>query len=311
MREDARAPARCERQQREVGADARTRGWAGVNRLLIVNADDFGLTAASARGILRAHREGIVTSVSVLALGPAVGRTAPWLRDEGGLGVGAHLAVVGEDPPLLSRREIPTLVGRSGRLPLTWSAFLARAVAGRVDPLDVEREFQAQLERLTRDFGLALTHVDTHQHVHLWPPIGRVTVALARRFRIPGVRLPSSRAPGPKGYGIRRLSRALATRIRSSGLATPDGYAGLDEAGALDLPRFLATIDTVACGSARTVEINCHPGEEGDADLARYAWDYRWGAELAALTSPELRDAVARHGFTLGGYRDLPAPARP
>ncbi|HEX7094516.1 MAG TPA: ChbG/HpnK family deacetylase, partial [Acidimicrobiales bacterium] len=85
-------------------------------RLLIVNADDYGLTAAVSAGILRAHRNGIVTSTSVLALAPGFRQSAAWLLDEPSLGVGAHLALVGEDPPLLSAREIPTLVDRRGRL---------------------------------------------------------------------------------------------------------------------------------------------------------------------------------------------------
>lgn len=278
-------------------------------RLLIVTADDYGLTEASARGVLRAHRVGVLSSTSVLALGPAVERTARWLADVPALSVGAHLAVVGEDPPLLTRREIPTLLTRAGRLPLTWAGFLARAAAGLVDPDDVGREFEAQLQRLTGHLGLSLAHVDTHQHLHLWPAVGQVTIELARRWNIPGVRLPSSRSRSPRGQGIRLLSRALRRRIRSAGLATPDGYAGLDEAGALHLPRFLAAVDAVGISTARTAEINCHPGEDGDPDLSRYAWGYRWGAELAALTSRALRDAVARHGFVLGGYRDLPAVA--
>ncbi|MDP9418579.1 MAG: ChbG/HpnK family deacetylase, partial [Actinomycetota bacterium] len=79
-------------------------------RLLIVNADDYGLTAGVSRGILRAHREGIVTSTSVLAVAPGFATTVGWLGESPQLDVGAHLAAVGEDPPLLSAAEIPTLV---------------------------------------------------------------------------------------------------------------------------------------------------------------------------------------------------------
>lgn len=275
-------------------------------RLLIVTADDYGLTEPVARGILRAHREGVVTSTSVLAVGPAIGRTAGWLADHPDLATGAHLALVGEDPPVLTRREVPTLVDRAGRFPLTWWAFLARAVAGRLDPADVERELDAQLQRLTRDHGLRLTHLDTHFHLHLWPPVAEAVVALARRWQIDVVRAPSSAARGLKGYGIRRLSRRLAARLAAGRLVSPGGYRGLDEAGRLTLPRFLATLDRLASTGPLSVEINCHPGEADDPARARYEWNYCWDAELAALTSRELRDAIARHGFRLGGQADLP-----
>lgn len=276
-----------------------------MTRLLIVNADDYGLTPAMDRGILRAHRDGVVSSVSVLAVGPALPRTAAWLTEHPGLGIGAHLALVGEDPPVLSAREIPTLVTKRGRFPLSWRVFLARAAAGRVDPADVEREFAAQLDVLTRHHGLRIGHLDTHQHLHLWPAVAAAVVALARRHGGHAVRLPSSAARGPRGAGIRLLSRRLATRIRTAGLASPAGYGGLDEAGRLTLPRFLATLDRLADTTAATMEINCHPGEPDEETRARYAWGFRWDDELAALTSRELRTAIERHGLRIGGYAEL------
>lgn len=278
-----------------------------MDRLLIVTADDYGLTEAVSRGILRAHRDGVVTSTSVLAVGPAVGRTAGWLADHPDLATGAHLALVGEDPPILTRREVPTLVDRAGRFPVTWWTFLARAAAGRVDPADVDRELEAQLERL-RGLGLRPTYVDTHFHLHLWPPVAQALVAVARRWGIDASRLPTSHAVGPKGYGIRRLSRGLAARLRANGIVAPAGYRGLDEAGRLTLPRFLTALERLAGSGAETVEINCHPGEADGLTRGRYAWNFRWDAELAALTSRELREAVARYGFRLGRHADLPRP---
>ncbi|MEO7555425.1 MAG: ChbG/HpnK family deacetylase, partial [Acidimicrobiales bacterium] len=150
-----------------------------TQRLLIVNADDYGLTEGVSRAVLRAHREGVVTSTSALVLGPAFVATASWLDDVPELGVGAHLAIVGEDPPLLSAREIPSLVDKRGRLRLSWRQLLPRAALGRVDAADVEREMAAQLEALSAAVGASrLTHVDTHQHLHLWPSIGRVVLRL-------------------------------------------------------------------------------------------------------------------------------------
>ena len=84
-------------------------------KLLIVNADDYGLTEGISRGILRGHRDGIITSTSALVRGPAYPTVSGWPADVPSLGVGVHLAAVGEDPPLLSAAEIPTLVGRRGR----------------------------------------------------------------------------------------------------------------------------------------------------------------------------------------------------
>ncbi|MFH9611367.1 ChbG/HpnK family deacetylase [Streptomyces sp. NPDC017448] len=279
-----------------------------TGRLLVVNADDYGLSEGISRGILRAHDAGVVTSVSVLAVGPAVARSVAWLRERPALGVGAHLAVVGEDPPLLSAREVPTLVGRSGSFRPGWRAFMRAAVAGRVDMADVEREFRAQLDRLVDGFGLALSHLDTHQHLHLYPPVARIVARLAAERGIGAVRVPRSAAPGPRGWVIRHWSRALTSRLEVAQLAFPQAYGGLDEAGELTLPRLEALVGTLARGPAGVIEVNCHPGEPTAKDRARYAWGYRWEEELAGLTAPSLRQTLQRLDLRLGSFRDLPSP---
>jgi chitin disaccharide deacetylase len=274
------------------------------SRLLIVNADDFGLTEQVSRGILRAHREGIVTSTSVLALAPGFATAGKWLLEEERLGVGVHLATVGEDPPLLSAAEVPTLVDRRGRLPTSWRVFLARATAGRIDPADLAREFRAQLEA-ARSIGLTVGHLDTHQHLHLWPLVREVVLDLAVEAGITAVRVPRSTTAFP-GAGVNFLAGELARRAAARGLAFPAQAAGVDEAGAMTADRIEAALARLSATGAAAVELSAHPGEHDDPERGRYAWDYRWGDELAALTSETAKAAVARHGFTLATYADLP-----
>ncbi|MSW30042.1 MAG: ChbG/HpnK family deacetylase, partial [Actinobacteria bacterium] len=145
--------------------------------ILIVSADDFGLTARVSEGILEAHGQGVVTSTSVIAVAPAFRSSAKQLRAVSSLGVGAHFTAVGEDPPLLSAREVPSLVDKHGNFWPTWRAFLPRAAAHRIDPDDLRREFAAQLEAITAE-GLVVDHFDTHQHIHLWPSVSRVLLDL-------------------------------------------------------------------------------------------------------------------------------------
>jgi predicted glycoside hydrolase/deacetylase ChbG (UPF0249 family) len=275
------------------------------NRLLIVNADDYGLTIGISRGILDGHRDGIVTSASVLAIGPAYPKVAEWLADEGDLGIGVHLAAVGEDPPLLTAEEIPTLLGRRGRLCPTYGEFVARAASGRVDPADLTREFTAQLQ-LVQELGLPITHLDAHQHLQLWPSVREVVLALAVRFGIPAVRVPRYRSLKPAGIGVTVLGRRLARRAVEVGLHHPLDAVGIECAGCLDADRLPRVLSRLAAGGKRSVELTVHPGEGDDADRARYEWGYRWEDELAALTGRTARDVVARHGFTLATYADLP-----
>jgi predicted glycoside hydrolase/deacetylase ChbG (UPF0249 family) len=276
--------------------------------LLVVNADDYGLTTAGSLAILHAHHHGVVTSTSVLALAPGFRTAARWLRDEPSIGVGAHLAVVGEDRPLLTAREIPTLVDRRGRLPESWRRLLPRLLTKRTDPADIGREFAAQLEAI-RSAGLVVDHLDSHQHVHLWPGIREQVLDLAVRAGVPAVRVTRSSSRSVVGVTVRRLAARLEREARADGLAFPAAAAGLDEAGKLDTATALAAIDRLAAVPVPSVELSAHPGAHEDPDRDRYRWGYRWGDELDALCAPEVRAAIDRHGFRLGTYADLvPAP---
>lgn len=272
--------------------------------LLIVNADDYGLTQAVSTGILRGHRSGVVSSTSVLAVAPAFATTGKWLADEPGLGVGAHLAAVGEDPPLLSAREIPTLVDRKGRLAPNWRAFLQRDMANLVDPADLFREFAAQVDAIA-ELGVAISHLDTHQHLHLWPKVRRVVLDLALAADVPAVRVPRSYRRHPVATGVKRLARTLATRAESVGLCVPDDAAGIDEVGSVDAAGFESALDGFLARGAPSAEIGTHPGEDVDPDRHRYRWGYQWGAELELLTSTRVRRAIDQRGFALGNYHDL------
>ncbi|MGV8977987.1 MAG: ChbG/HpnK family deacetylase [Cellulomonas sp.] len=281
-----------------------------MTRLLIVTADDLGLTAGVNRAIRRAHLDGIVTSTSLLAVGRAFDDATQMLRSTPTLDLGAHLAIVGEDPPLLTAREVPTLVDRHGAFPLSYRTVVARGLAGRVDPDDVRRELTAQLERVL-DVGVPVTHVDTHQHTHLWPTVGAVVTDLAVAHGIGTVRLPRSRARGVVGLGVATLAHRFARIGRRAGLTFTADYAGLDEAGALDAARFAATLGTLATRGAPTAEINTHPSEPDDPDLGRFAWGYRWGDELASLLDPQTRARVDAAGYRLGRFSELHASTEP
>jgi predicted glycoside hydrolase/deacetylase ChbG (UPF0249 family) len=279
--------------------------------LLIVNADDFGLTRGVSHAILRAGEAGVVTSTSALANGSALAACAGALRDSG-LGVGAHLALVGEQGPVLSAREIPTLVDARGRLATGWRPFLGRCASGRVDGGDVRREFSAQIERL-RSHGLTLTHLDTHQNLHLWPSIAAATIDVAHAHDVPAIRVTRSAGWSPIALAVRVFAARLEARARKAAVMFPAATAGFDEAGRLDLARLRSALDRFTRVAATSAELVTHPSEDGDAELDALGWNYRGHDELDALVSTDARRAVERAGFRLGTFADLGAaqPARP
>ena len=275
----------------------------------MVNADDYGLTEGVSRAILHAHRHGIVTSTSVLALAPAFAETVTWLADAPELGCGAHLAAVGEDPPLLSAREIPSLVDRRGHLWSNWKVFLTRAAAGRIDPDDLRREFEAQIEAI-ESAGVTIDHLDSHQNIHLWPMVAEVVTGIGGDRGVRCVRVMRSGGRGVVGVTVRRLGRRFERRLAREGWSWPEASTGLDEAGRLDEAAMIRALERLASSGASSAELATHPGEADDPARHRYRWEYQWGDELAALCSERVARTVADCGFRLGRFSDL-APVNP
>jgi chitin disaccharide deacetylase len=274
--------------------------------LLIVNADDYGLTEGVSSAILDAHRNGIVTSTSVLALAPGFGSTVEWLADAPDLGTGAHLALVGEDPPLLSAAEVPTLVDGHGKLRLSWRQFLPLAAAGRVDPDDIRREFAAQFEAI-QSAGVRVDHFDTHQNLHLWPSVRDAIFELGDAHDIRVMRVTRSKARSVVGVVVQRLAGELEQRCDDRGWTYAAASTGLDEAGGLDESGMISALFRLSATGARTAELASHPGSPDDSALDRYRWNYHWADEYEALRSPSVFAAIDELGWRRGTFSDLVA----
>jgi len=275
------------------------------NRLLIVNADDYGLSVRTSHTIVELHEVGVVTSTSALVLAPGFAPTARLIAGHPTLGVGVHLCLVGPDPAVLSAREIPTLVGRGGRLAPSWHWLVPRLLAGRVDPADVERELAAQVE-VALAHGLRPTHLDSHQHLHLWPGISTATVNVARRFAIPAVRCPESRSWKTERPPVSVMSALLRRELAAAGLATTERFAGLDESGRAVAHLFDRVMGRVPSNVA-SFEFGVHPSVDGDPERARYRWRHRGTDEAVGLGRCGLRARLETAGWRLGTFADLAA----
>jgi len=241
---------------------------------LIVNADDFGLTSGVNRAILELHGAGVLTSASLMARAAASADAIAMAHATPSLGVGCHLVLVDGDP-VLPPHKIPTLVDRvTGRFHATLDAFLRRLLTGRILAAEIEAESAAQLSLLEAE-GLALTHIDTHKHVHMFPAVLRPVLRAAasiQRIRNPFEPEWSLYAtPGApwlrraQVHWLRRLRPAFGRIVDSAGFATTDGAIGILATGTLDA----ATVDSVLRNMPHgTWELVTHPGYN-DGDLAR------------------------------------------
>jgi hopanoid biosynthesis associated protein HpnK len=294
-------------------------------RRLIVNADDFGFTAGVNRAIVEAHTRGIVTSSTLMANGRAFEDAVRLATTVPRLSVGCHVVLI-DGEPVLDAAHLPTLaVADSGgaRFRDGLKSFAFRAMAGRLDPGEIEAEARAQIRKL-QAAGIDVSHVDTHKHTHLFPAVLRPLLRAARACGVHAVRNPfGPRTPLKSSellkrpnlwtrYAEVRILRILASKFRDTaqreGMATPDGTLGIVVTGELDERLFRAMAEIIPEG---TWEFVCHPGYN-DADLESASTRLRESreTELRVLTMPEARKLLLNRGIELISYRGL-QPARP
>jgi predicted glycoside hydrolase/deacetylase ChbG (UPF0249 family) len=240
---------------------------------LIVTADDVGLHRGMTEGAIRAHRNGIVTACSVVANGVAFDDAIERLRDVPSLEVGVHLTLV----------EERSLTGMP--FPKSYISF----VLGRKNLVAIERELRAQIERVLAT-GLRVTHLNGHQHLHMWLPVFAITLRLAKEYGIGYVRVVRDR--GGRGGIVRRASIAVLNHL--AGRSTRDRTIGVMEAGHLTADRIIDLLRFVD----GTTELVTHPGIGVDVYPK---WRYAWDAETEALCDPRVRRAIADDGIELVG----------
>jgi len=264
-----------------------------VSFRLIVNADDFGFTHDVNEGIIDAHRNGILTATTLMANGDAFENAVTLARENPSLDVGCHLVLVQGRSVADRDRELPTSVTE-----------LARALFQR--KLPVYEELLAQVRRIVRA-GIRPTHLDTHKHTHLLPPVLDAVARLAHEFRIPWVRRPFD-------FGIDRAARitksavAVGMRVTRPRFAralkeirTTDHFAGFQITGTLREANLIATLERLPEG---LTEFMCHPGKLGpELRAARTRLKESRELELAALKSLAVRDVISRRGIELVNYR--------
>ena len=160
-------------------------------RRLIINADDFGLTTGINRGIIEAHQHGIITSTTLMANAPAFGAAVAKAAALPSLAVGCHVVLL-DGKPLLPVSEITSLVAgasNGSNFPNGLAGFAARALAGRINPEQVEAEATAQIRKI-QAAGISVSHFDSHKHTHMFPAILRPLLKAARACGISALRNP-------------------------------------------------------------------------------------------------------------------------
>ena len=283
-------------------------------RRLIINADDFGLTSGVNHGILESHRNGVVTSATLMACGAGFEEAAAAATQAPKLSVGCHVVLV-DGSPVLSAAQVSSLAITSSatRFREGLISFAYLATIGRLDQEQIEKEVTAQIRKL-QAAGITVSHLDSHKHTHMFPVVLRGMLRAAEHCGVRAIRNPfeplvfASLGSWKRQFQLRVLRRCRASfrnELAKTGMVTPDGCVGIAATGGLTLAAFQALIENLPEG---TWEFVTHPGYN-DAELSEVKTRLRGSREreLAILTSSEVKELLHRRGVELISYWDLAA----
>jgi hopanoid biosynthesis associated protein HpnK len=278
-------------------------------RRLIVTADDFGRDIAINEAVEIACRDGILTSASLMVAAPAAADAVARAHQLPRLRVGLHLVLI-DGCPILPPEVIDGLVGREGRFRDNQIGVALRYFFVPGMRALLAAEIRAQFEAF-RATGLALDHVNAHQHLHLHPTVARLIVEIGRDYGMRAVRVPAEPEdvlrrsfPGER-YRVpfyRPAAAGLRRRLRRAGLTTNDQVFGIAWSGAMIEERLLGLLPHLPPGLS---ELYCHPATRTTDALAAAMPGYRHAEELAALISPRVNQRIAELGINIIGYGDL------
>jgi len=278
-----------------------------TRKQLIVTGDDFGAAVSVNEAIELAHRAGILNTTCLLVGGLAADDAVGRAKRMPNLRVGLHVAVT-DARPVLDPSRIPLLVDADGQLPKTLFRSGVRFFANRAVQAQLAAEIRAQFEAFAAT-GLALDHVNGHNHMHIHPTVLGLMLDIGRDFGMRAMRLPYEPF-GPSwrsshdqtfvrlslGVGLQPMIASMRQRLRRAGVAYNDYLFGIADTGRMTSDRVLAMLRELPDGKS---EIHFHPATSRWPGMPSWA---RCEEELAALQNPKVALALREHDIAVATF---------
>jgi chitin disaccharide deacetylase len=278
-----------------------------IEHLLIVNADDYGLTAGVSAGIRRAHLNGLVTSTTAMMNLPETSRELEKaLHLCPNLGLGVHLTLTC-GAPLLPGRQVKSLVDQSGCFKKR--AFLLTSLSSLVID-EVTAEWRAQIEQFIHVTGKKPDHLDSHHHSSYFSlALFTEMLKLAAEFECP-VRMPYSLQQNTDGELLSGCKtdvtrEAVESLLKTNPVTSPQSFCGDFYAETAAISTVLQIMDRISTSTCSTWELMCHPGICDEQLNKISSYNQNRNLELAALTDPKGIVYLQTRGISLIAFSAL------
>ena len=275
---------------------------------LVINADDFGFSETVNEAILKSFRFGILPSTSIMANGKLFDHAVEIIRSNPKLDIGVHLTLV-EEKPILNQNKIPSLVVENGNFYKHAIDFTKKYLSEKISIEEVRNELKAQIEKLL-DHGIKISHIDSHQHLHILPRILDITIELANRYKIKFIRIPKEKfsaymfANFKSVYRIAQMAALnyFCSKAKEKISFKTDHFAGFYFGGKLSKQNLITLINHLPANG--NCELMCHPGLEDVSNLNNFS-QYRKVEEAEVLIHQEVVQILKMKNIEITSFQKL------
>ncbi len=259
---------------------------------LIINADDFGLTEGINNGIIDGFKKGVIKDISLIADSNAYEHAVGLAKKNDIKNIGAHIVLSEETDPYRKYYRFP------------WRYFL-----GAVSDKDIYSNVKNQISKI-KNSGFDITHVNSHQHIHIAPRILKIFVQLAKKFDIRFIRFPyeakifnfSDFKNILRVFSLRSMCTLSKSALIKSGIKYNDYFYGHFYSGRLNREKLSQVLSDIKEG---VTELCCHPGYLTDDIRLKYIWHHNCESELMALSDPRFLEEVKKNNIELLSHAQI------
>jgi chitin disaccharide deacetylase len=279
---------------------------------LVVNADDFGISEGVNEAVVRAFREGVLKSCSLLVTGPAFDHAVRLAKGNRGLAVGIHLVTV-MGRPVLPSSQIPNLLDEEGNFLDNPRSAGLKYYFSKQARLELRRELTAQFEKF-KSTGLGLSHIDSHLHMHVHPVIFAEAIKLGERYGVKRMRVPEEELRAAIRFDRNQfykkalyallftlLARRMKKKLEKRNFVFPRRVYGNIQTGKMSEEYFLHALDNLR---EETNEIYFHPAVYDTSQLLS-GEQRQCFVEFEALTSKRVIQRLQDSQIKLTNYFEL------
>ncbi len=278
---------------------------------LIINADDFGRHVSINQAVIQGFAHGCIRSASIMPNCDAFEDAVKQASGHTDLGIGVHFTLVGETP-LLPHGQVSSLVGQDGKFYSDYIGFVKKFFLRKIKLSEIYAELNAQMQKVKRT-GLTVTHIDSHQHMHVLPGVIDVVLAVARENNIDAIRIPKIPVNFTGGYncsigqcvgrtGLSFLAELAKWKAKKAGFRVPDYFSGIVAGEAVTEDCLNEIIDGMKNG---VTEVMLHPGKNNALLHKDCGWHHNFEVEFQAVMSENILKKLSSRNIKLISFKDL------